>query len=191
MRFQHIFIIHRGVDAGRDICELLRIDCNDIRIIEPEEVKENTDQLICMWSKKKHHQQAVISLYETNIKILETIVKEKLNYVLIVEDDAQLIHQDMELDNDCMLHYLNVRTWNDRQISSTANYYPSWQKTSLLLTQLKLYKTIKKNKHRAWDLELDYMKKKWDLNFKYNNYFEHLAYKSTLGNNKYNYSSLL
>ena len=104
--FEHIFIIHRAIDTCRDISELLKMKCNHIEIIEPEPIKDNTDQLICMWSKKKQSQQNIISLYETNMKLLRRIENEKLNNVLILEDDAQLLHEEMNIDEDCTLHYL-------------------------------------------------------------------------------------
>ena len=185
--FDHIFIIHRAIDTSRDISELLKMKCTScIEIIEPEPIKDNTDQLICMWSKKKQSQQNIISLYETNMKLLKRIENEKLNNVLILEDDAQLLHDSMELNQDCMLHSLYYTRWKERYIGAVANYYPSWKKTSILISSLESYRIAKINKHRPWDLELDYMRDKYNLNFSYNNYFTHPQNESTLGNNKFN-----
>ena len=183
----HIFIIHRKQDTDRDISKLLQLNCNHIEIIEPIERKEDTTQLICMWSKKQQHKQGVISLYETNIYLLNRIHDQKLDKVLILEDDAELIDNlDIVLDDSCMLQYLNIRMWKKRNCSTLANYYPSHERTKELLDQLIIYRSVKKNKHRAWDLELDYMKNKYTLDFSYYNCFNHPKNKSLLGNDNYN-----
>jgi len=184
--FSHIFIIHRAIDTERDISNLLKLDCKHIEVIEPEPIKEDTSQLICMWSKKQKHRQAVISLYETNIKLLKRIIKEGLNRVLILEDDAVIIEPNMETNESSWLNFLNVRIWNNRNVSCLANYYPSYVSTKDLLDKLIFYRKLKKNRHRAFDIELDYMAKKYRLDFSYYNYFDHPINKSTLGNGKYN-----
>jgi len=183
--FEHIFIIHRNIDTQRDITKLLNMNCNHIEVIEPVAHKNDTSQLICMWSKKDIFRKGVISLYETNLLLLERIVKEKLNNVLILEDDALQIDDNIELNKTCLIQYMNIRIWNNRNCSTLANYYPKWENTHNLLVNLLFYRKIKTNRHRAWDLELDYMKKKYNLNFHYSHYFNHPNNRSTLGNSKF------
>ena len=186
--FDTTFIIHRQIDFQRIIIHLTKNILNmtgSIEIIEPEPIQEDVSSYICMWTKNIDSRKGVISLFNTNIKLLERIVKEKLNKVLILEDDAELLFHEMELDQDCWIHFLNIRTWKNRYISTLANYYPKWETTLLLLNKLKEYIKLKKNRHRAWDLELDYMKNKFKLPFKYTNYFNHPDNISLLGNNKY------
>ena len=191
MKFNKIFCIHRQNDIEREkyVSDLkIKLDYNEFIIVEPNAQIEDYSSYICMWSKKVPARKAVISLYNTNIKLLQKIAKEKLDNVLILEDDAVLKEKEMkELDKDAWIHFLNIRTWNNRNISCLANYYPKWENTDKLVNTLNKYKILKKCKHRPFDIELDYMKKKYDLDFKYSDYFYHPnVLKSTLGNESYN-----
>ena len=191
--FDKIFVIHRNKDTDRDkyIKDLqIKLDYKEFVIVEPEPIAEDYSSYICMWSKNIPARRAVISLYNTNIKLLQQIIDEKLDNVLILEDDA-VIHDIKELDKDALIHFLNIRTWKDRYISCLANYYPLWQNTKKLLDKLMQYKSVKKGRHRAWDIELDYMKNKYSLNFSYDNYFTHPQNKSTLGNDNYNHFKIM
>lgn len=118
------------------------------------------------------------------MKLLKTIVDEKLDSVLILEDDAELdINSEIELDMDADIHFLNTRRWKHRNVSCAANYFPMWMRTKRLNDVLLQYRKIKKNRHRPIDLELDYAKYLYLLNFTYSNFFKHNhTYGSTLGN---------
>ena len=195
-----VFIIHRNVD----ICRMKYIeDCKKklptlmevktFEIIEPEPIKENTKPLICMWSKKIPSKQAIISLYNTHIKLYGRIIDEKLNNVLILEDDAVLTGKPIDkLEDDVWIHFLHdviYTTHIIRHVSCMANYYPKWENTKKLLNNLIEYKTKKKERHRPIDIELDNMRRIYNLDFRYNyDYFIHPVFEveSTLGNNNYN-----
>jgi len=199
--FNKIFIIHRAQDKDRDIQPLilsLKGKYNSLEVIEPEPLDDDYSSLICFWSKKIEFRKPVISLYNTYMKLLKTIVDEKLDSVLILEDDAELdmtdhlevspdtgelINTEIELDMDADIHFLNTRRWKHRNVSCAANYYPLWMRTKRINDVLLQYRKIKKNKHRPIDLELDYAKYLYLLNFSYSNYFKHNhTYGSTLGN---------
>tara|TARA_R110001606_G_scaffold380810_1_gene541565 strand:+ start:91 stop:729 length:639 start_codon:yes stop_codon:yes gene_type:complete len=189
-KFDKIFIIHRKIDVERDVDTLIKkvikYTSNPIEIIEPVELGDS-ESLICFWSKKLASKKSVISLYNTNIKLYERIVKEKLDNVLILEDDAELNNDiEIKLDYEAMIHFLDIRTWKNRNVSCLANFYPSWKETKRLLEILNEYRRIKKNKHRPIDLELDYAKSKYFLNFNYSSYFHHPKVNniSTLGNSQ-------
>ena len=185
MKYDNVFIIHREKDINRNLSLLIK-EYPNYKVIEPVPIKDNVSQLICMWSKKKENKQAVISLYETNILLLEHIVKEKLNKVLILEDDAIPVVSTCRYNKDSLINFFYHTKWNDRYIGCVSNYYHSWENTKILLYFLKQYRRIKKDKHRSFDIELDYMKNKYELNFSYYNYFSHnMDIPSTLGNNKY------
>ena len=196
--FDTVYIIHRAIDTDRVTSELTSSILNlsgSIQQIEPEPIHDDVSSYICMWTKNVNSRKAVISLFDTNIKLLERIVNQKLNNVLILEDDAIFVSGTAtarsalkrDLNEDCWVHSLYHRMWKDRNIGAVANYYPKWETTQLLLNKLKQYSKEKKGRHRAWDIELDYMKKKYDLPFKYTNHFNHpINNVSTLGNGKYN-----
>ena len=117
------------------------------------------------------------------MKLLKTIVDEKLDSVLILEDDAELNTDEIELDMDADIHFLNTRRWKHRNVSCAANYFPLWMRTKRINDVLLQYRKIKKNRHRPIDLELDYAKYLYLLNFTYSNFFNHNhTYGSTLGN---------
>ena len=187
--FNHIFIIHREIDIERKlnvlylIKSLSDLTTNPIEVVEPEPIQDDYKSLICFWNKKEENRKAVISLYNTNIKLYERIIENKLDKVLILEDDAELIDEAIELDQDCLIHFLNTRTWLDRNVSCLSNYYPHHYNTRILLHVLKKYREKKKDKHRPIDLELDYAKNLFLLDFKYSNFFKHSTlFKSSLGN---------
>ena len=186
--FDKVFVIHRNKDTDRDkyIKDLqIKLDYKEFVIVEPLPIAEDYSSYICMWSKNIQARRAVISLYNTNIKLLQRIIDEKLDNVLILEDDA-VIHDIKELDKDALIHFLYHTRYKNKYIGCLANYYPLWQNTKKLLDKLMQYKSVKKSRHRAWDIELDYMKSKYSLNFSYDNYFTHPQNKSTLGNDSYN-----
>ena len=189
--FDHIFIIHRKEDKIRYnnvlnlILFLSDLTTNPIEIVEPEPIQDEYQSLICFWNKKVENRKAVISLYNTTIKLYERIIENKLDKVLILEDDAELTDEAIELDQGCLIHFLNTRNWLDRNVSCLANYYPHHYNTRTLLYVLKKYREKKKDKHRPIDIELDYAKNLFLLDFKYSNFFKHSTeFKSTLGNSQ-------
>ena len=179
---EHIFIIHRKQDTERDLTKLLSLKCNDIQVIEPEIITDSK-RLICMHTKLEKNRFAVISLVETNMKLFQKIVIEKLNNVMIIEDDV-IIENGLDYDNTVSCHALQNVIWNDRNYGTVCNVYPSYQKTKILYDTLLEYRKVKKNKFRAWDSELYRCAVKYNLDFKFDNTVKHNeSYNSTLGNN--------
>jgi hypothetical protein len=182
--FNKIYIIHRASDLERNIeplIESLKGKYKTLEIIEPEPRVEDYSSLICFWSKKVESRKGVISLYNTNISLMEQIVDQQLDKVLILEDDAELYDSEIILNNECDIHFLNTRMWKKKNASCMANYYPNWLQTRRVLRILKMYRMLKNNKHRPIDLELDYCKNKFLLEFEYSNYFIHPKNESTIG----------
>ena len=191
-KIDNIFIIHRQQDKVREehlnhlIKKLKKISsCNPI-IIEPESWKEDTSELICIWSKAKWKRQGCISLYHTYKKILEKVVDDKLNKVLILEDDA-VLKEWGELPIDKHIVFLLTINYNGKQISNIANYYHNWNKTEELLLSMSQYYKKKNNRFKSLDIEFSNLKEKYELKYGYLNYFWYKQFKSTLGNDKYYY----
>lgn len=124
------------------------------------------------WKSLKHfhrlptHQNKEIILGEvalslTNLKLLQHIVDEKLDNVLILEDDVILnpsITQPKTLTfNDTSLYYLGGHLWNKKIWGTFAILYPTWKFTNKALEILKDPK-----KFRAWDsMIVNYINKKF------------------------------
>jgi len=180
---EHIFIIHRKQDTERDLTKLLQLKCNHIEVIEPEKQIEDISSYICMHTKKIDKRRANISLYYTHMKLLQKIIEEKLNNVLILEDDV-IIENGLDYDKNVMCYVFNSTIWNGRYYETGCNMYPSYKKTKILYDTLLEYRKVKKNKFRTIDSELYRCVVKYNLDFKFDNkVIQNKSYKSTLGNN--------
>jgi len=156
-----IFIIHQSKNTTRCkyIQDLIRAYPN-YEIIEPIIPKD----LSIYGGRRRNNKYitAEISLTLTNLFILNKIIKNKLNNVIIFEDDAIQINHLPILDTSTYSIYLhNLR--HPKKAShiiydSHAMYYPSWKNTK------KLYNYIKNERQiLAWDLQLQFIKEKYNL----------------------------
>lgn len=191
MTINHIYIIHREQDVERqghleDLIEKLKtISSAEPVIVEPEPIKEDVDELICMWSKAIWKRQGCISLYHTYMKVLERVVAHKQDGVLILEDDAAMVEWG-ELPTDKHLVFLYTRKWKDKQISNAANYFHNHRLTEELLSSMKAYYIKKQNRFRSLDIEFSNCKKYHNIEYGYLDYFVSTEFISTLGNDRYN-----
>lgn len=62
---------------------------------------QTCDRMISMWSISKHHQQSKMGCFLSHLNLHKQIAKQKLNGVLIIEDDADLrnVQIPSEIDN--------------------------------------------------------------------------------------------
>lgn len=156
-----IFIIHQSKNTNRYkyIHDLIHTYPN-YEIIEPIIPKD-----LSIYGGRRTNNKfitAELSLTLTNLFILNKIIKNKLNNVIIFEDDAIQINPLPLLDTTAYSIYLhNFR--HPKQASykiydCQAMYYPSWKNTK------KLYNYIKNETQiLAWDNQLQYIKEKYNL----------------------------
>lgn len=158
---EKVFIIHQDDDIKREkyINRLIN-DYPNFEIIEP--IKPDNLDLYGGKRKKENRKRAELSLTLTNIYIYERIVQEKLNNVIIFEDDAIQIEEIPELDLDKYIIYLHsyrhVNKKSNEIYDCQAMFYPKWQNTKIILDLLKLQPKLD-----AIDNQLQKIKEKYKL----------------------------
>ena len=156
-----IFIIHQSKNTTRCkyIQDLIHTYPN-YEIIEPIIPKD----LSIYGGRRRNNKYitAELSLTLTNLFILNKIIKNKLNNVIIFEDDAIQINHLPILDTSTYSIYLHnfrhPKQASHKIYDCQAMYYPSWKNTK------KLYNYIKNERQiLAWDNQLQFIKEKYNL----------------------------
>lgn len=156
-----IFIIHQSKNTNRYkyIHDLIHTYPN-CEIIEPIIPKD-----LSIYGGRRRNNKfitAELSLTLTNLFILNKIIKNKLNNVIIFEDDAIQINPLPLLDTTAYSIYLHNFRHPKQALHKIydcqAMYYPSWKNTK------KIYNYIKNETHiLAWDNQLQFIKEKYNL----------------------------
>ena len=115
--------------------------------------------------KKESRKIAELSLTLTNIFIYEKIIKDKLNNVIIFEDDAIQIAPIPKLDLNKYVIYLHNCRFTDMKIrpdeiyDCQAMFYPTWQNTKKIVDLIKLQPKL-----LIFDVQLQKIKQIYKLN---------------------------
>lgn len=137
---EKVFIIHRSVVIEREkYVNNLISNFPNYEIIEPI-IPENLNNY---GGKRKSlkNRNSELSLTLTNLSIYENIVRNKLNNVIIFEDDAIQVAPIPQLDLDnyaIYLHKFRHPHQKENEIyDCQAMFYPTWQNTEKLLNLIK------------------------------------------------------
>lgn len=161
---EKVFIIHQKTAVKREkYINRLIIDYPNYEIIEPI-TPDNLD-LYGGKRKKENRKRAELSLTLTNIYIYNRIVEEKLNNVIIFEDDAIQLEPIPELDLDKYIIYLHSYRHENKKSNEIydcqAMFYPKWQNTKIILDLIK-----RESKLKIIDVQLQKIKEKYKLDNK-------------------------
>jgi len=158
---EKVFIIHQKTAIHREkyINRLIK-NYPNYEIIEPI-IPDNLD-LYGGKRIKENRIKAELSLTLTNIYIYNRIVQERLNNVIILEDDAIQIEPIPELDLDKYIIYLHSYRHENKKsnviLDCQAMFYPKWQNTKIILDLIK-----KESKLKIIDVQLQNIKEKYKL----------------------------
>jgi|TARA_S200002703_G_scaffold128580_1_gene115400 hypothetical protein len=161
---EKVFIIHQKTAVKREkYINRLIIDYPNYEIIEPI-TPDNLD-LYGGKRKKENRKRAELSLTLTNIYIYNRIVQEKLNNVIIFEDDVIQLEPIPELDLDKYIIYLHSYRHENKKSNEIydcqAMFYPKWQNTKIILDLIK-----RESKLKIIDVQLQKIKEKYKLDNK-------------------------
>ena len=156
-----VYIIHQKAKNHRDrfIQDIIK-QYDEVEIIEPIKV-HNSIQYGGRRTNEVYRRNE-LSLTLTNILLLKRIVSEKMDNVLILEDDAIMINEIPNIDykpyNYYYLHSSRINATDSNIYDCHAMLYPTWQKTNELLDII-----LSMEKYLAWDNLLNHIRKKYHL----------------------------
>ena len=137
----NVFIIHQNSNISRKkLIDNISTLFDNVTIIEPKLITD-----LSIYGGRRRKEQFIrneLSLTSTNISILSKIVSNKLDNVLILEDDAIMNHNIPNIDyKEFHYYYLHSSRINSNHIDNIfdchAMLYPTWQKTEIVLNILK------------------------------------------------------
>ena len=191
-----VFVIHLIRETSREpIIKKLKKTFPDLKVfpaIDKKDLSWNKWKNLKKFHRLPTHQNREVIMGEvalslTNLKLLKYIVKNKLNNVLVLEDDAIIntnkgtFPKYLKLSRDIALYYLGGHVWNSKLWGTYAIIYPNWNITREVLEEL-----INPKRFRAWDsMMVNYIHKThlvkgfWDYRDKTEN-LEHVKWSKSL-----------
>ena len=160
----NVIIIHLERSKSRlPIIELIKSKFDNIKIIDgidgqnmnDNEFNNYNNKLITYWNTSNDMRRGKIGCYLSHIKTLEYIVENKLNNVLVLEDDMKPNFNEfpnIEIEDNIYMYYLSGFYWNNKLIGLTSIIYPKWQYTKEILDILK--NRFSCGKFKAIDIEI-------------------------------------
>jgi|TARA_R100000081_G_scaffold88152_1_gene59353 GR25 family glycosyltransferase involved in LPS biosynthesis len=155
-----VLIIHlnKAIDRKDNINKIKSIFKNVIIIdaiygldLSKEEYEKENNKLITYHNTKETFRRGKIGCYLSHIKSLKYIIDNKLDNVLILEDDAEILFNDFEeinIEDNIYQLYLGGQFFNKKLILTHSIFYPKYEYTK------KIYDTLlERKRYRAIDIE--------------------------------------